>query len=210
MSVNRPDRMIVVVGTATDVGKTWVSASLLDSLRTSGLSVSVRKPVQSFVATDTMRDADHLAAATGEKVDDVCDPRHCYPLPMAPPMAAEALGLTVPSADDLVRSLAWPGDIDVGLIETVGGVRSPMCADADSGEFARLVDPDLVVVVADAGLGTIDAVRNAVATLAWTRPVVYLNRFDVNDDLHRRNAEWLRERDGVDLEHDLEQLRSRA
>lgn len=44
----RPQRLIVVVGTRTEVGKTWVTARLLRDLRASGRHVAARKPVQSF------------------------------------------------------------------------------------------------------------------------------------------------------------------
>ena len=59
--------------------------------------------------------------------------------------------------------------------------------------------PDLVVLVADAGLGTINAVRLTVEALGDVRSpvVVVLNRFDAAADLHIQNAEWLRVRDGL-------------
>jgi len=49
------------------------------------------------------------------------------------------------------------------------------------------------VLVADAGLGTINAVRLSVAPFEGLghEPIVLLNRFDEADDLHRRNAAWL-------------------
>ena len=56
------------------------------------------------------------------------------------------------------------------------------------------------MLVADAGLGTINAVRPAVAALDPIAPVtVLLNRFDPDDDLHRRNLEWLRDRERLDV-----------
>ena len=47
--------------------------------------------------------------------------------------------------------------------------------------------------LADAGLGTINAVRLCAAALAGRPLLVLLNRFDPDDDLHRRNAAWLRD-----------------
>ena len=55
--------------------------------------------------------------------------------------------------------------------------------------------PDVVVLVADAGLGTINAVRLSVGV--HNDVVVVLNRFDPGDELHRRNRAWLSERDGL-------------
>ena len=49
------------------------------------------------------------------------------------------------------------------------------------------------MLVADAGLGTINAVRPAAAALSEVAPVrTLLNRFDATDELHRRNLDWLR------------------
>ena len=48
----RPRRLVLVVGTGTDVGKTWVSAHLLATLRAAGLTVAARKPAQSFDPAD--------------------------------------------------------------------------------------------------------------------------------------------------------------
>ncbi len=65
-----------------------------------------------------------------------------------------------------------------------------------------------VVLVADAGLGTINVVRLCIAALERP-PIVYLNRFDVDNDLHQRNAEWLRTRDGLEVVTDPEALAQR-
>jgi dethiobiotin synthetase len=68
-SVDRPARLVVVVGTGTEVGKTWSSCRLLEHARSQRLRVAARKPVQSFDADSTEpTDADRLAAATGEPV----------------------------------------------------------------------------------------------------------------------------------------------
>jgi dethiobiotin synthetase len=53
------------------------------------------------------------------------------------------------------------------------------------------------VLVADGGLGTINAVRLNTEALAplGVPTVVVLNRFDAGSDLHQRNLEWLGGRD---------------
>ena len=64
----------------------------------------------------------------------------------------------------------------------------------------------MVVLVADAGLGTINGVRMSMdalatvtSTLAGVRTVVVLDRFDGRHDIHRRNLQWLAERDGYEV-----------
>jgi dethiobiotin synthetase len=210
---------VLVAGTATDIGKTWVGGQVLTRLRAAGTTVAARKPAQSAEADDPgPSDADVLGAASGEAPDVVCLPHRTYTRAMAPPMAAEALGLPAPTLADLLAELAWPGatdpgpaePVEVGWLETVGGPRSPIALDADAVDLAAAVEPDLVVVVADGALGTVNAVRLSVAAfhgvVAPERIVVFLNRFDPTDDLQRRNLAWLRTRAGLEVVVDLEAL----
>jgi dethiobiotin synthetase len=202
----RPRSLVVVTGTATEVGKTWVSAALLARLRAGGTAVAARKPLQSFAPGEPRTDAEALAAATGEDPAVVC--MRSYPVPMAPPMAAEALGAPVPTVAELVEWIAasWPPGCGLGLVETAGGVASPLAADGDSGALARAVGPDRAVLVAQPGLGVLSAVRLAAGALAGLPVTVHLNRFDPADDLHRRNRAWLVERDGLEVTVEVEDL----
>jgi dethiobiotin synthetase len=97
------------------------------------------------------------------------------------------------------------GDHDVVWIETVGGPRSPIADDGDSADLARWVLPDIIVLVADAGLGTINAVRLSALAFPGRQIVVVLNRYDEGDDIHRTNAVFLA-RDGFDVVIELEHL----
>jgi dethiobiotin synthetase len=216
----RPRRLVAVVGTGTDIGKTWVAARLLRDLRAAGITVAARKPAQSFDPADPPdgRDAAVLGAASGESPETVCPPERWYEVAMAPPMAAEVLGRPPLTVSELVDALDWcdahgGNGVEVGLLETAGGLRSPMAADGDCRDLVAAVAPDVVLLVADAGLGTINAVRLTVAALPPdVRVVVVLNRFDAGDRLHVRNRDWLSDRDGLHVvvtpgdEHDLKAL----
>ena len=190
--MTRPRRLVVVAGTGTEVGKTWVARELVVHLVAHGLRVAARKPAQSFSPEDTATDADVLAKATGEFAHDVCPEHRWYPVPMAPFMAADALGRPPFHLTDLMAEITWSRDLDVGLVEPAGGVRSPMTHDgADTVDLVRMLEPDRVVLVADAGLGTINAVRLCLDALDPAPVIVMLNRFDERDDLHARNCQWL-------------------
>jgi dethiobiotin synthetase len=203
----RPERVVVVLGTATSVGKTWVAAKVLARLRAGGTAVAARKPVQSFAPCDMETDADVLGRATGEAPEAVCPRHRWYAIAMAPPIAAAFVGATPPVLDDLLAELAWPEGVDVGLVETAGGPRSPIAADADSAALAAAVGADLYVLVAHAGLGAINAVRLSVPAVG-APVVVFLNRFD-NSDVHDRNRRWL-QADGYDVVVDLAELGRRV
>jgi dethiobiotin synthetase len=197
-----------VVGTDTGVGKTWASAKVLARLRAQGITVAARKPVQSFDPCDAETDADVLALATGEAPETVCPRARWYAVEMAPPIAAAFLGTAPPSLDDLLGELEWPpGGVGVGLVETVGGPRSPLAADADSAALAAALQPDLTVLVAPAGLGAINAVRLCGPALP-SPLVVLLNHFD-GGDVHDRNRRWL-EVEGFDVVVDVAQLSRRV
>jgi dethiobiotin synthetase len=202
----RPDRLILVTGTGTEVGKTWVAARLSAVLGEKGLTVIARKPAQSYEDGQGPTDAEVLAAATGDLPDAVCPPHRWYAAPLAPPMAADALGRPPFTIEDLVAELDFPDHTDVGLVEGAGGVRSPLAHDGDVVDYAARVEPDAVVLVADAGLGTLNAVLLSTAALdAW--PVhVLLNRFDGAAPVHAANRDWLVERSGVRVATDVEGL----
>jgi dethiobiotin synthetase len=215
-----PDRLVLVCGTGTEVGKTWVAASVLEELRGRGLTVAARKPAQSFdvdLEADRLgerTDAEVLGQASGEDPDVVCLPARSYHRAMAPPMAAEMLGLPPFTVGDLADELRWPEPpVAVGLVETAGGVRSPQASDGDAVDLGRLLGPQIVLLVADAGLGTINGVRLSTEALSplvgksstpdrpvgASRLIVALNRFDEEHDIHRRNRQWLAERDGFEV-----------
>lgn len=193
----RPALLAVVAGTATDVGKTWVTARVVVQLRRAGMVVAARKPAQSHEPGDASTDAAVLASSTSEEIHAVCRADRDYPVAMAPPMAASALGAAPFAVADLVAELKWPPGCDVGLIESAGGLRSPLASDGDTVELIRRVRPDAVVLVADAGLGVINAVRLCLAALEPIHPIVMLNRFDASNDLHCRNLAWLADVDGL-------------
>jgi dethiobiotin synthetase len=202
---------ILIAGTGTEVGKTFVTAATAQHLRKRGLPVAARKPIQSFSPDDPQTDADVLATATGEDAHSVCPPHRWLPTPMAPPMAAQALGIPPFTIDNLATELeaSLPDEPAIVLVESAGGVRSPLADDGDTRDLANRVQPALVVLVADAGLGTINAVRLCTTALDPHAVVVYLNRFDGGEDLHRRNREWLTTRDGLEIVIDPEVLATR-
>jgi dethiobiotin synthetase len=204
----RPERLVLVAGTGTEVGKTWVACHLAHALAVRGLIVAARKPVQSYGTAGEVgaTDAELLAEATGDRASAVCPPHRWYPVAMAPPMSAAVLGRPAFTIADLVGELSWPAVAGVGLVEAVGGVRSPIAADGDTVTLAQALTPDRIVLVADAGLGTINAVRLSAAALTRWPVTVMLNRYDPTVDLHRLNWEWLVGRDGFDVAVDPAEL----
>ena len=201
--------IVVITGTTTAVGKTWLAARLAEGLVESGIAVAARKPVESFSPEEPTTDSEILAGATGETRDLVCPPQRRYPLAMAPVMAAEALKLPGFSIAELVSETALPRG-GVVLVEGAGGVRSPLADDGDVLALGDRLGADRYVLVGDAGLGTINAVRTSAAAIGDRPTIVFLNRFDGSNDVHRRNLAWLRDRDGLDVVASVEAVRRRV
>ncbi|MFM7059658.1 MAG: ATP-dependent dethiobiotin synthetase BioD [Actinomycetes bacterium] len=183
--------LLFVTGTGTEIGKTWFASRLIAALRAGGVAVAARKPAQSFEPGTGPTDADLLGAASGEDPTVVCPAHRWYEVAMAPPMAADVLGRPEITIADLARECA-PGPVDgITLVEGAGGPRSPIATDGDSIDLARALGAERVLLVADAGLGTINAVRLCLEALRGFPVLVALNRFEHADDLHRRNRAWL-------------------
>ena len=205
--MSRPEHLVLMTGTDTGVGKTWVGAQVLAALRAAGHSVSARKPVQSYQPGVETSDADVLGQATGEPPESVCPGHRWYEMAMAPPIAAELLSRPGFGVDDLLDELVWPNAVRFGLVEGVGGPRSPIASTGDTVALAEALKPDTVVLVAGAGLGAINAVLLAASVLP--DPVVFLNRYREVNAVHAQNARWLRDRCGVEVVTDVTTLVSR-
>ena len=183
--------VLFVTGTGTEVGKTWFASRLITAWRDAGVAVVARKPAQSFEPGTGPTDADLLGAASGEDPHVVCPAHRWYEVPMAPPMAAAVLGRPPITVADLVLECAPAPNGAITLVEGAGGPRSPIAEDGDSVDLARALGAERVLLVADAGLGTINAVRLCLEALRGFPVLVALNRFDPADDLHVRNRAWL-------------------
>ncbi len=194
-----PTRVIGVLGTHTEVGKTWVLSRILEATRARGLTVAARKPVQSFDPQQGPTDADLLAKASGEDTALVCPSHRSYPIPVAPPMAADVLGRPHIRFQDVLREITWPLGTERVFIETVGGPRSPLAHDADSVDLVHRLQVDTVLLVADAGLGTLNAVRLSLTAIHALPTFIFLNRYDPDNELHVLNMQWLRERYGIEV-----------
>ena len=200
-----PDLTVVITATATEKGKTWLGAQLARLLARRHVPVAARKPVQSFDPGDPITDAQLLAAATGEDPEMICPAHRWYPLAMAPPLAADALGRDRIGLGGLVEEIALPKR-GIVLVEGVGGPRSPIAHDGDTVALAAVLNADVVIVVSDANLGAINAALLSVEAFGGRDALVFLNHFERDDPLHAANREWLSERAKLDVfttPHDL-------
>ena len=150
-------RAILIVGTDTEIGKTFVTGRLCRAWRQAGIDCGVYKPVQSGSPAIDHPDSDasRLQAVSGvpELPTQLC--AYSFPEPLAPPVAARRTGVEL-SLNDLVTACREPlGRHELTLIETAGGFLSPTAVDGTVADFAVALGCP-ILLVARAGLGTVN------------------------------------------------------
>jgi len=194
-------RGLLITGTDTGVGKTFVACGLAGALRRRGLAVAPFKPAESgcTVEKGTHRlvpaDAELLRGSSGTQasLDTICPYRFAPPL--APWVAAEQAGVTIDPQrlERCYRELA--ASHDMVLVETAGGILVPLAEDFHYADLARLLGLPVVVVIAS----KLGAINHARLTLEFLRsaeiPILActLNHpFDTRDDAVETNERTLR------------------
>jgi len=146
---------LLITGTDTGIGKTWVARALSHALVSTGRRVVAVKPVETGCdpAGSHLEDGALLAAATGQ-----AEPRAAlfrFAPPVAPALAAEREGQEI-DLDGLVLQIEGVSrDADVLLVEGAGGLLSPITWEWTVVDLARSLGASALVVAADR-MGTIN------------------------------------------------------
>jgi dethiobiotin synthetase len=148
--------VMVVTGTGTGVGKTVTTAAVAAAAGQAGRSVAVLKPAQTGVADGEPGDVDEVRRLAGDAVTGVELAR--YPEPLAPATAARRSGRAGVRCAEVARAARELADgHDLVLVEGAGGLLVHFGEDGGTlADAARLLHAP-VLVVAAAGLGTLNA-----------------------------------------------------
>lgn len=162
---------LLITGTDTGVGKTYVTALLARHLVKSGLRVGVYKPVCSGAETDpaghlTWPDVNSLADAVNQAypLEMICPIR--LKAPLAPPLAAELEGIELTLSQLAAGIGAWRDRVDILLVEGVGGWLCPLTAHETIRDYAQIQGFPVLVVAKDQlgainhTLLTLESIRN--------------------------------------------------
>lgn len=147
--------VIIVSGTGTEIGKTIVTAAVAAAALARGRSVAVLKPAQTGLAPGEPGDAAEAARLAGP-VTAVELAR--FPDPLAPATAARRAGaapVTPAEVAEAAEKLAT--DHDLVLVEGAGGLLVRFDESGATLADAALLLGAPVLVVAPAGLGTLNA-----------------------------------------------------
>lgn len=159
-------RRLVIVGTGTGVGKTWVTAALARALTTRSLRVVALKPVETGV-DDSAADTDFQRLATVSSFHVAPQPYRFVP-PVSPHLAARRAARTIELDQTLtyVRFHESGQAPDWTLVETAGGLFSPLAPGLTNFDLARALDPAHWLLVGADSLGVL---HDVTATLGLSR-----------------------------------------
>ena len=163
---------VVILGCGTEVGKTRTSVALLRELGRRNLPTMGLKPIESGLAPSTghepppSSDAYALALASSLRPTQTY-PRYGFSAPVSPHLAARQSGSEIV----LQQAVAWVGQAEVDMtplvgsnralwsvVETAGGVFSPLSTEAANFDLALALDPAIWVLVAADALGVLHEV----------------------------------------------------
>lgn len=146
-------KSLLVTGTDTDVGKTWVSGLILRQLTAAGCRVGAYKPVCSGAETSgngntTWFDVESLRTAIGcEDIDKVCPQR--FLAAVAPNVAAELEGRRVDGSQLVAGFHAWQSQADLVLVEGAGGLCCPLSNNSTVADLAVELKTPIIIVAAN-------------------------------------------------------------
>jgi dethiobiotin synthetase len=157
-------RRIVVVGTGTEVGKTWLSAELLRTFAAEGHQVVGLKPVESGVDGGAT-DGERLARLSAERP---APGPYLFKEPLSPHLAARREGRAIELSQILTyvqlhESSSGDRPRAATLIETAGGLFSPLAPGLTNFDVALALEPARWLLVAPDALGVL---HDLTATLA--------------------------------------------
>lgn len=195
---------LMLTGTDTAVGKTWVASALIRGLKSAGYRVGAYKPVCSGAETGpdgTLHwdDIDRLAAALDQpdvSSDAICPQK--FAAPLAPPLAAGREGKNV-NRSLLTTGLDWWRDrADVVIVEGAGGIHCPMTHQTTLADILAVWRFPTVIVAANR-LGTINhTLLTAEALRARDIPLLGFIMNDVapkiGDDTRSQNVDEIARR----------------
>lgn len=152
---------LFITGTGTDIGKTYVTALLVKTLRDAGYDVGYYKAAISGAPTVSESDAGFVNRYAGIGEDEDLLLSYLYQHAVSPHLAARLEGHPAEKAEILAAWERVTGKYPYVTMEGSGGIICPIRHDDKAVYYLE----DLItwlqlpsLIVADAGLGTINAV----------------------------------------------------
>jgi dethiobiotin synthetase len=171
---------VVILGCGTGIGKTRLSVALLRALSGRGMPALGLKPIESGIerapgtqAPPTGSDAAALACA-GSVQTLLPHPLYALSQPLSPHLAARAQSIQI----DVKRVANWVAEAETSVtplvasdsalwavVETAGGVFSPLAPRFANFELAQALEPAIWVLVAADALGVLHEVSSTLKAM---------------------------------------------
>jgi len=189
---------VLVAGTDTNVGKTFVASALCRILRRNGIPVVGLKPFETGCQPDP---SDALAledeARSGLPLDLRCPIR--YRAPLAPAVAAEREGLKG-TLSDALKTIARASVDRVAVVEVAGGLLVPLDGRHTNLDLAAALRLPIILVGRNA-LGTLNHLALSVEALRHrglkVAALVLSRGLSPSDPSQASNARWAGKLTGV-------------
>ncbi len=192
MKRTRPARsdIIFITGTDTGVGKTVLTALLLQQLRMNGMHALAMKPF----CTGTRDDVEILRAIQGDELPERLLNPFFYAEPVAPWLAARNSGKTVRLASVISRIDEAKRRCQMLLVEGAGGLLSPLGSHFTALNLISELDCRIAVVAPNrvGCINQIALVAHALATTGLPVPKVILMEQESPDESARSNQKAIR------------------
>lgn len=188
---------LFVTGTGTDVGKTYVTGLIVKKLREKGISAAYYKAAMSGNerrADDTLIPGDALQvknmSGIEQPLEEMC--QYIYETAVSPHLAAKLEGNPI-SMECVLKNFNYVCQkYDYVTIEGSGGIVCPLRFDEQKIQLEDFIKACNLscLVIADAGLGTINAV---VLTIEYMKarqiPIkgIIFNHYEPGNQLHEDN-----------------------
>ena len=193
---------VFITGTGTDIGKTYVTALLAKYYREQGIDVAYYKAAISGADTIPESDAGYVKKIAGLEQSDESMVSYLFSEAVSPHLAAKINNRPI-ELDKIVGDYQVVRDShQFTVVEGSGGIVCPIRYD----ESKKILLPDVVkalglsvIIVADAGLGTI---HNVVTTAAYIKTLgieiegVLLNNY-IGDLMQKDNYYMIEELTGL-------------
>jgi dethiobiotin synthetase len=158
------NRRWLVLGTGTGVGKTFVAQALVRVLAATNEPVAGLKPVETGLTPGVAGDAATLAALAFHVRLPSPHPLYGFAEPVTPSRAARAQGIAI-DLDHIARwtraAVATTQQAAQLVIETAGGVFSPLSDEQTNFDLSIALDPATWLLVAPNRLGVLHDVTSA-------------------------------------------------
>ena len=200
---------IFITATGTDIGKTYISALIVKKMREKGLNCGYFKPVLSGVKEL----AGHLVDSDANYVVQMADipimadecVSYWWKEAVSPHLAAKRMNQKIDISKIKYDFAQISKKYDYLLVEGAGGITCPLIIEKDEKYLLKDLIWELglsTIIVADAGLGTINS---TLLTVEYARANgievegIILNNYDSNNFMHWDNLEQVETLCGVNV-----------